>query len=445
MSAYLLLASHSASALSLRRQGKSSAPNSRTLSRRSSVQSSSHSSVSSAPTRTKRYDMATNSYVTMRKPALGSDPEVVAYQAEKDRLARNPHYADNLALSQQQVSGRMLFSARNLTLLRHTFFESFLIDDSFMPPDNHAHARGTARIHETHSKPKQPTNHTKSAAPTAGASNNGTSVRAVLQSSRFWNDVYQDLKFRSSSGINYFDLMSSTAHCKTFFAAAIHHFLSHVEVLLPPESLLHHHEFVHLADTDYAWFATMGKVHVQLFATQQQMCSYFGQRASVPDTQAAAVQVHQQLLAVLVHTMVENLRLTPELAAAGMRRTHLFALWEHFLTVLMTLLIFTADLRNAFMELISPTTARKTKNEFPSPNLDEEHTHSCVESISSKNTDPASLMSTMHNLTASSPISDLEPPLDVIDEPDELDPKTKSPAPVAGPSRRLILKLFKKR
>lgn len=417
MSAYILLASRQTADLSLQKQKKKGRASLRS-SQGSRTTSNSRASVSSSK---KRYDLNTNSYVDVRSLSVSLQyGEQQAYQREKDKLARSPTYNINFYMNQERVGDQKLFSSQNLDMLRYTYFEKLVPDNARVDISTRLpYMKELASIREAAA---QKGKHTTS----EPIEHKSGSVQGILLSNQFWNNVYQDIKFESADAINYFDLMPNISHCQSFFIQVIDYALYHLTILAPPESLPHQSLFVHFADSDYAWIRNMGKMHVQQFATQYKMCSYFSQ----PSTKAEnkPVDLHAKLMSVLVLKMTENIQQMSTLS----NKDNMVRLWKHFLSFVTMQLIFTPDNRDRMNKLLSPTPARTLENyQFPSPNLDsclQFRTHSSYESESSKITAPASIMSTNNSKLIGSPTS----------EPEEV------PEKVAGPPKRLLLRFFKK-
>lgn len=405
MSAYILLASRQSAETSLRKH--------RNLSLSSSSRSSANSSGSSS--RVKRYDIASNTYVETRSVS-SADSDVLSYQRAKDRLARSPYYHSNFLLNQELFGNTKLFSSRNLEILRFTYFEKFTTDENCINVSGKSpYMREINRIRQGKSKHQNEgekfqnesekfQNQTHDNYDNYDKLRSSSSVQQILLSSQFWNDIYQEIKFQSSGNINYFDLMPSMTHCQTFFSATFDYLLYHIMELTPPESMPHQDPFVHFTDFDYGFISNMGRVHVQEFATQHHFCSYF--RAAPSKT--ASVEIHIKLLTVLVQTMIDNLR---QIVQTGNRNRHskVVDLWEQFMTFVMMQLIFTPDNRDRLEKLLVPPVK---EYEFPSPNIDqeEEFRNSSLESITSKTTGPASIVSATNSMLISSPDSEHDEP-----------------------------------
>ena len=154
-------------------------------------------------------------------------------------------------------------------------------------------------------------------------------IRTVLESSQFWNSVYQDFKVESPE---YFEFLPAIHQLQSFYIEVVDYLLYHIRILEiateAPElakfkSELAEHYFFYMRDDNYEWFNVMSSVHSRLFR--------FGSDFS-------AQQVAQEeliLIKKLLSTILSNISstLSPNGGSARSKEKFLktFKLWDEFM------------------------------------------------------------------------------------------------------------------
>lgn len=356
-----------------------------------STKSTKSSGTFNPQTHKKVFDINTSTY---RQQSIMSDVDkkISKYEKKYNKLMQEyGHHEDNEFLSRYHIkNGDLMFSEKNLCLLRYSFFKNFEGNYAKVRVETRAKENGRyklkymRRLNEIKMREKN----TVTGLPglsienlTIDDNNNGNqedeseeyednssdlesnitefgsslhkrysivstsktmSIQSLIKSNQFWNTIYQDLKFNlmeMSSAVNYIDLLPNLSQLIAFYREIIEYFLLNVSQLSCNMSNLREDErkrldtyrFFYLQDFNYEWFKIMSSIHYKLF-NNQHIISANSNLSTDPDSQEFCI--HKQLIKRIISTIVENFRIS-----INSRDENLYNLWEEFLTFIMFELI----------------------------------------------------------------------------------------------------------
>ncbi|KAK6457101.1 uncharacterized protein RJT20DRAFT_37257 [Scheffersomyces xylosifermentans] len=191
-----------------------------------------------------------------------------------------------------------------------------------------------------------------------------TTVRKLLSSNQFWNNVYQDLKFDSihmKSSIDCFDMMPSVSQVMHFYKELVDYFLYNLK-LLTVTGEGDKYNFFYFNDFNHDYFTLMNKVHSRMYKQQshwnsslnnvqhplnrlhshQSHLSYQSHQSHHSISSSTSrekiedrVDAHRTLINRLIDAIIDNLKFsTTDSRANDPSSSRLFELWRNFLQFL---------------------------------------------------------------------------------------------------------------
>lgn len=217
-------------------------------------------------------------------------------------------------------------------------------------------------------------------------SNNHTSIRKIIKSNQFWNNVYQDIKFcMNESAINYFELLPNVKYTITFFGDLLDYFLYNIQVLKiekydgieSAEDIeeLKKHCYFYFKDHKYDYLTLMSKMHHRMYLDQSLLNHNMSTPSSliyntgenIDSIQSDSV-VHKNLMNKLIEAMMDNLKSSVGISNRKSQFVQLFDLWQNFLKFLVFEVLVEKDCIQS-----SPLNYHTISfdNEYPEPTIDE--------------------------------------------------------------------------
>lgn len=193
------------------------------------------------------------------------------------------------------------------------------------------------------------------------------SVKECIKSNQFWNNVYQELRFnllQFSSTYNYFDLLPGLNVMATFYKELIEYFLLNINELRCHTSGLSEseianvkqHRFLYFRDFDYDWFRIMSDLHYGFFDQQAKLSS------TISINHDHDFSIHKNLVTKMLDTVMENLR-----NSLSNEFSDQLDIWDRFLRYL----IFEVVIKH-----YSPQNSFLSSECLPEPNLDRSRSNS---------------------------------------------------------------------
>lgn len=367
----------------------------------------------------KKFDMTTSTYVTVEESAY--ERRLQRYESKYSKLLdRSRYHLRNEMLSRYKLrDGETLFTEESLNTLRYTYFKEVTNDYDKIcsrinqKKDGQYTLKYVRRLHESHQKLKDSnqglpsmsvenlTVHDNHSTETINESEvseesddedtdkvgSGQSIKKLMKSNQFWNNVYQDLKFSMMEvSFDYFELLPSLNHLAIFYKETIEYFLMNLDCLscnlkgLEPEEYedLKQCRFYYFKDLSYEWFKIMSNEHFKLFNDQ----SAFNSNVNMYHDNNFSI--HRQLVNKLISCIMENLKNSIPDAS---KNQGVLKLWEGFINFLVFEMIVN-DYSSIFLN------HNKITDGLPAPNLDDDdvddsHSDESFNSYSNQSLDPS--------------------------------------------------------
>lgn len=327
---------------------------------------------------TKANDEKTTTSKTSRRSSISSKTsskpvdtnpatEIVSKNSIKYNKADFKYHEKNRSLNHYRSKQGILFSEKNVNILRYTFYKSItsnyneiIKDMAAKQDDGTPKLKYMCKIKENKKKaqslvkglPKLTSDNSKSNVNEVDEvmedfgedkrflSQNELCIKELIKSNQFWNNVYQDLKYNLmdlSSTFNYFDLLPNIDQLLRLYREVSEYFLLNLldieyqaEVPKTTQTDKSSREntencwFYYLPDFCYEWFKVMADVHLKIFNNQSVM------NTNLTSFQEIDLSMHQHFVLKIISTIVDNFRI-----CLGYQARHLdpiFDLWEDFLT-----------------------------------------------------------------------------------------------------------------
>lgn len=193
------------------------------------------------------------------------------------------------------------------------------------------------------------------------ASKNSMSIKTLIKSNIFWNNIHQDLKFNLmelSSSFNYFDLLPNLSQLINLYKEIIEYFLVNLNVLSVNTADLTEEEkakaskkvFFYFRDFNYEWFKIMSRLHYNFFNDQALLNS------NISIAHDSNFIVHKNLVKRIIETIIDNFKT----AMNDNLLNSVFDLWSRFLSFIVSDIIYKSY--SEFSEL-------DVYDNLPEPNL----------------------------------------------------------------------------
>lgn len=262
---------------------------------RTSIASSTSSSGDSKSQNTsqkKVFDVNKNAYVDRNTLLLPPDRAIIGYERKLNNLTKFKYHALNEGLNGHYVKlsleedSHCLFTKKNILVLRYIYFEEFNFDVSYIrrtvstEGTKLAHINHIAKIRSIKETLGLPLLMDEETNEDIKDEYNMKNIRGVFNSSQFWNNVYQDMKFESQrvgeDEQDHFKILPGISQIKEFFGDIFDYFLYHIDILDIPitsslekyASQLRGYQFFYLRDKHYEWFNIMSNVHLRMYRNQ---------------------------------------------------------------------------------------------------------------------------------------------------------------------------------
>lgn len=148
-------------------------------------------------------------------------------------------------------------------------------------------------------------------------------VRSQLFSPQFWNNIYQDIKFLSlSSSLPFYDMLPPSNQNMEFFNTYVNYIISNISILQADHTglsgsdleTIKPHFFFYFTALQYEDLMRMNQSHQEMYCKQLLYAGHTNLQANRP---------HQELMNVLLNTIIENIQFA--------RGSNLGQLWKCFL------------------------------------------------------------------------------------------------------------------
>lgn len=205
------------------------------------------------------------------------------------------------------------------------------------------------------------------------SSKKSLSIKSLIKSNQFWNNIQQDLKFNLmelSSSFNYFELLPNLSQLINLYKEIIEYFLINLNVLTVNTSDLTEEEkakaskniFFYFRDFNYEWFKIMSRLHYNFFNDQALINS------NMSIGHDSNFTVHKNLVKRIIETIIENFKT----AMNDTLLKSIFDLWSKFLFFIVNEMIYKNydefTEMNVYENLPEPTVGRSRGSSLNSVN-----------------------------------------------------------------------------